>query len=454
MPMNRYSSPALSGRGAMWTREDTSGGAEDLVKSIMATQERRQAIERQKQLDVYAEEDRQRKIKQEEEDRVIQQAEMLNKIRGLEKPVEDTPATLKKLVLPQPTDSLASGSQTDTGDPSPTDPIAWASPGKRTGERMQDEPTAAGSAQHLATTTPLEMEFTEPAKAPEEEREYLTTPSGVQLPILSSRQQRDIRERQFEEGLQEADITRQRAREDYQFEQENKAFSPSRYRPTKPDIYFDKQEGKNALVQTEQFMMDPERYGPKEPENDAEKADWVWNNEANSPEYVSRKAQLDAPKGLYSDKVSGRQSGERAVRGEVMSELIKQTDVYITRYQKTLEGPRGFLPSWMDPEKYRDIDAVRSATGSLAQFFGRTVLGDYRVSDQDRPVYQNAIASLNEAVNIVDPDEILMRWENGKKLFEIYNQNFGGAGQRSEDPKSPESPQTPSALPEGFVVNP
>ena len=466
MPLRDYATPKGGYSGWMNTSRVGQEGVSELADKLVAINDRRMARERQSQIDAINEEDRQRKIKQEEEDRVVQQAEMLNKIRALEKPVEDTPATLKKLVLPQPTDSLASGTPTDIGG------------------RMMDEPTAAGSAQHLATTTPLEMEFTEPAKAPEEEREYLTTPSGIQLPILSARQQRDIRERLFEEGLKEADATRKRAQANYLFEQENKAFAPPT--PPAPKGYGEISDPYSGQLGA--FDRDTGEITMKS---------GTGMNEAN--------AQIEAPlmnaigsasSNLSKDKrlTLGREVQRRVAAGDtegaknhIVESILANERVGvrgdIQARAETL-GIMGDVSTILDDMAKRGVDTniLKGTAEDVVRKLGKTTNPEFASLANELKsalfAYRKAMTGVQFSVKeSADYERMFPNYKNelpvNKALirglqrgFAIRNNtywnlrvgkdtaNYLGLVLDFDEPgsKSPESPQTPGALPPGFVL--
>lgn len=182
---------------------------------------------------------------------------------------------------------------------------------------------------------------------------------------------------------------------------------------------------------------------------------WAWNTQTNAPEYVDDEKLKTSPPGLYADITTGRKGSESREVGENVDTLIQNADDRLARYEATMGGMRRFLPAQADPEKMVAFDSYRNALQSLGQLFGRAVLKDQRVSDQDRKVYSAAIGSTSQIINVLDPGEARKRLDLLKTLMQDYQAKYGGgggaAGPTGGGGTAVRSRQEAAALPVGAV---
>ena len=152
---------------------------------------------------------------------------------------------------------------------------------------------------------------------------------------------------------------------------------------------------------------------------------WAWNTEKNTSEWMTPQALAEAPPGMYTDVTSGRMRGKGAEAGEAAQTLIENADQQLGRYEASNQGMGRLVPAQMSPTKAVAWNAYLNSIQTLAQLMGRTVLGDNRVSEQDRIAYANAIGSTSQIVNMLDPAEARRRLDLLKRLQNDYNQKYG-----------------------------
>lgn len=133
--------------------------------------------------------------------------------------------------------------------------------------------------------------------------------------------------------------------------------------------------------------------------------------------------QRDAPEGAV-DLSTGRANlkDERAIG--TFESLMTDTDNALKRYEQHFKGFERITPSFMNPEKAVARDRYVSKLQELAQVVGRTILGDNRVSDQDRQAYAAAIGQPNEYLMIVDPTEARQRLDSLRRAQEDYKAKY------------------------------
>lgn len=170
---------------------------------------------------------------------------------------------------------------------------------------------------------------------------------------------------------------------------------------------------------------------------------WVWDNESGTSVYKTNDEIKSAPPGRYADVTTGRKASEAGEAGKTMQTLIENADTQLKRYEELNKGARRFVPAQVDAEKYVAWNAYLNALQSLGQIFGRTVLADQRVSDQDRAVYSQAIGSTSQIVNVLDPSEARRRLELLKKLNEDYRGKYPAQGKAEAAPTAGTTPAAP-----------
>lgn len=133
---------------------------------------------------------------------------------------------------------------------------------------------------------------------------------------------------------------------------------------------------------------------------------------------------VEAPEGLKGT-VDARLDRSQAKLGSTLNILIGETENLLTRYEKSLTGLGRILPT---KDRVVAGDAYKSMLGSMAQLFGRKVLEDQRVSDQDRRVYTQALGVANELIATLDPTEARRRLVFLKQILGTLSPEEMGEG--------------------------
>jgi hypothetical protein len=136
---------------------------------------------------------------------------------------------------------------------------------------------------------------------------------------------------------------------------------------------------------------------------------WAWNTETNSEEWVTPEKLNSAPTGLYTSSVSGRQAAGQQTNKDAMETITGNLDSALANYEATQQGGGRFIPSMLSPDKAVAWDRYQSALQSAGQAFGRKVLNDTRVSNEDRQAYAKTIGQTNEIMTMLDPTEARRR---------------------------------------------
>lgn len=155
---------------------------------------------------------------------------------------------------------------------------------------------------------------------------------------------------------------------------------------------------------------------------------WAWNTKTNAAEYVTDEALKSAPPGLYTDVTSGRQRSSDIAVGENAATALGEMKDRLKRYEDTQKGLGRYVPAQMSPEKYVAWDAYRSSLQSMGQFFGRQMMKDARVSNEDRQAYANAIGVANQITTMLDPKEARRRADFLEQMMTHYQMKYGGLG--------------------------
>jgi hypothetical protein len=164
---------------------------------------------------------------------------------------------------------------------------------------------------------------------------------------------------------------------------------------------------------------------------------WAWDNETNGSVWVTPEQLTGAPPGKYSDVTTGRQGAAGASASQATTTLIDNADRALSRYEKLNSGWGRMVPAALSGPKAVAWDAYLTSLQTMAQMMGRTILGDNRVSDQDRVQYANAIGSTSQIINALDPTEARRRLDLLKELQTDYNSKYGGVPQTGGAPPPP-----------------
>ena len=164
---------------------------------------------------------------------------------------------------------------------------------------------------------------------------------------------------------------------------------------------------------------------------------WAWNTETNASEWVTPEKLYSAPPGMYTDPVSGRQGAGQQTNKDAMGRITGNLDSALTNYERTQEGMGRVVPSFASPDKAVAWDRYQSALQSAGQAFGRKVLNDTRVSNEDRQAYAKTIGQTSELMTMLDPTEARRRMQLLMENEADYEAKYGGA----QPPRSPRAPR-------------
>lgn len=153
---------------------------------------------------------------------------------------------------------------------------------------------------------------------------------------------------------------------------------------------------------------------------------WAWNTQTNSAEWVTPEMLSTAPKGLYTDPTSGRQGAATQSQREGMDKIVSNLESSLSDYEATQQGLGRVVPSVLSPAKAVAWNRYKNSLQSAGQAFGRKVLNDTRVSNEDRIAYANTIGQTSELMTALDPKEARRRAAQFFDAVQDYDTKYGG----------------------------